>query len=137
MSLSPEMIRQVAEPSITKIADAFGGTAYVHFCSLDEHRFEHVYEGLADLPAVCAASSQFGFTYYAEHLEQLRGRLAIEAFYGGAFDFLTKSHGGFARWAREFVPRFKNESGLVLYFEMTSVDEARRIWEIWQKAHEI
>ncbi len=80
-------------------------------------------------------SSQFGFEYYANHVAELRGRLAVESFYGDAYSYVCGRHGSFAAWAREFVPRFKNESGLVLYMQVHSIDEGKRVWEQWQQAH--
>ena len=80
-------------------------------------------------------SSQFGFEYYQAHLESLRGRLAIESFYGDAYTYVCEKFGSFGDWAFDFVPRFKNESGLILYLWVPSLDLAVEIWETWQQAH--
>ena len=93
-------------------------------------------EALAELPDVAVVSSQFGFEFYAEHLHELRGRLAVESFYGDAYRYVCERCGSFAEWAREFVPRFKDASGLVLYCQVESVEEARAVWSAWERAHQ-
>ena len=113
-----------------------GARGHVHFCSLAHSRFEHLYGALAGLPNVAVVSSQFGFEFYAEHLHALRGRLAVEAFYGDAYRYVCERCGSFAEWAREFVPRFKDASGLVLYCQVDSVEEGRDVWSAWERAHQ-
>ena len=80
-------------------------------------------------------SSQFGFEYYEQHLDELRGRLAVESFYGDAYRYICEQFGSFADWANQFVPRHKNESGLVLYMQVSSVEEGEAVWVDWQNAH--
>ncbi|MCK5381950.1 MAG: hypothetical protein KAJ81_10785, partial [Candidatus Latescibacteria bacterium] len=123
INVSQAMIREFALPRIDRMAQAFGGRIYVHFCTLEKSRSEHVYEALAQASCVFAASSQFGFAYYEKNVDQLEGRLAIESLYGDGIDYLISKHGSFEDWAREFVPRFKDRSGLILYFEVQSVEE--------------
>ena len=65
----------------------------------------------------------------------LKGRLAIESFYGDGYPYVCKQHGTFRDWAEDFVPRFKNESGLVLYCQVDCVEEGRDVWAAWQQAH--
>ena len=136
INVSPDMIREFALPHIDQMAQAFGGRIYVHFCTLDKSPCEQVYDVLADDPRVFAASSQFGFEYYEENVDRLENRLAIESFYGDGMSYVIKKHGSFESWARDFVPRFKNRSGLVLYFEVGSVEEGKRLWDVWQSVHE-
>ena len=136
INVSQAMIREFALPRIDRMAQAFGGRIYVHFCTLEKSRSEHVYEALAQASCVFAASSQFGFAYYEKNVDQLEGRLAIESLYGDGIDSLIHKHGSFENWAREFVPRFKDRSGLILYFEVPSVEAGKTIWEVWQAAHE-
>ena len=90
---------------------------------------------VAELDDVTVVSSQFGFEYYEQHLEQLRGRLAVETFYGDAYGYVCSKFGSFANWANEFVPRFKDASGLVMYLSVSSVEEGRQVWAAWQEAH--
>lgn len=135
INISPDMIREFALPYFGRIAQAFTGQLCVHFCSLEKSRGEHVYETLIEDPCIFAASSQFGFEYYAQNVECLQGRLAIESFYGDAMSYVTNEYGSFEAWAMGFVRRFKDRSGLVLYCEVGSVDEGRHLWEIWQRAH--
>ena len=134
-NLSPKMIRQFCGPAYELVNEIWGGAGHVHCCSLENIRFEHLYGTLAEMPQVAVFSGQFGFEYYQEHLAELRGRLAIESFYGGAYDYVCKQYGSFRNWAREFVPRFKDESGLVLYCQVSSLEEGKEVWAIWQEAH--
>ncbi|MDP6449856.1 MAG: hypothetical protein QF773_03490 [Lentisphaeria bacterium] len=133
--LSPDMIAQFALPGIAEVLRLAGGSGYIHFCSLDQARYEQIYPVLRDCPDILAVSSQLAFEYYAVHLEELRGRLAVESLYAPGYGYVVERYGSFADWANDFVPRFKNESGLVLYFQVDSVDEGREIWEQWQAAH--
>ncbi|MFA5810659.1 MAG: hypothetical protein WC935_10075, partial [Thermoleophilia bacterium] len=135
VNLSPTMIKEFCLPAFAAVNDICGGCGHVHFCSLPHSRFEHIYPVLADSSEVTVLSSQFGFEYYQDHLDELRGRLAIESFYGDAYRYVCTKYGSFRDWAKEFVPRFKNESGLVLYCQVTSIEEARELWAVWEEAH--
>ena len=134
-NLSPEMIKRFCSPAFRRVNEICGGDGHIHFCSLPHSRFEHIYATLAEMPEVAVVSSQFGFEYYQTHLEELRNRLAVESFYGDAYSYVCEKHGSFKAWADDFVPRHKNESGLVLYMQASSVEEAKELWNIWQKAH--
>jgi hypothetical protein len=135
VNLSPEMIRRFCLPAVALVNRMCGGRGHVHFCSLPASRFEHLYPVLAEAPEVAVISSQLGFEYYADHLDVLRGRLAVEAFYGEAYRYVCQRYGSFRDWALEFVPRFKDESGLVHYNQVGSVEEGREVWAAWQEAH--
>lgn len=137
INISPDMIKQFVLPHIDRMAQAFGGLTYVHFCTLDKSRSEHVYPALADDRHVCAASSQFAFEYYEKNVDNLEHNLAIESLYGNGIEYVIDKYGSFEKWAVDFVPRFKNRSGLILYFEVDSIDEGKTLWEIWQKAHKL
>jgi hypothetical protein len=92
---------------------------------------------LLPVSEVKVVSSQFGFEYYEQHLDELRGRMAIESFYGeDAIEYVCQKYGSFRDWANYFVPRFKNESGLVLYFQVDSLEEGCEVWAAWQEAHQ-
>ena len=136
VNLSPTTIKEFFLPACNTVNNICGGRGHVHFCSLAHSRFEHIYPVLADSSEVMVVSSQFGFEYYQNHVHELRGRLAIESFYGDAYRYVCAKYGSFHDWANEFVPKFKNESGLVLYCQVASVDEGRELWAIWEKAHE-
>ena len=82
------------------------------------------------------ASTQFGFEYYEKNVDQLEGRLAVESFYGEGISYVVNKYGSFETWAKDFVPRFKHRSGLILYFNVDSVEEGKRCWEVWQAAHQ-
>ena len=135
VNLSPTMIKEFCLPAFAAVNDICSGCGHVHFCSLPDSRFEHIYPVLADSSEVTVLSSQFGFEYYQNHLEELRGHLAIESFYGDAHHYVCAKYGSFRNWANEFVPRFKNESGLVLYFQVASLDEGKELWAMWEEAH--
>jgi hypothetical protein len=90
---------------------------------------------LAGSPEVAVASTQFGFEYYETHLNELRRRLAVESFYGDALSYVRNRYGSFKEWANDFVPRFKNESGLVLYCQVDSIKEGMDMWNVWKEAH--
>ena len=135
VNLSPAQISAFVVPHLETIARALG-PATVHFCTLPQHRADQVFAPLSRSPLISTASTQFGFEYYEAHLDELRGRLSIEAFYGEAHDYVCERFGSFGEWAFEFVPRFKNESGLVLYFQVPDVDTGREYWEIWEEAHQ-
>jgi hypothetical protein len=137
VNISAPMIREFCLPAIAKVNYLCGGRGHIHFCSLPRSRFPHVYPVLASATEVAVVSSQFAFEYYAEHLDELRGRLAVEAFYGDALNYVRQAYGSFRHWAREFVPRFKNESGLVLYCQVNSLEEGQELWSSWQEAHQI
>ncbi len=135
VNLSPTLIRRHCLPVFGLVNDLCGGRGHVHFCSLENSRFEHIYPALANTAEVAVVSSQFGFEFYENRLDELRGRLAVESFYGGAYAYVCRTFGSFRDWARDFVRRFRNESGLVLYFQVTSVEEGKRVWAAWQEAH--
>ena len=134
INLSPAMIAEFVVTHIETVAKALG-PATVHFCTLPEHRADHVFEPLAGSSYIQMASSQFAFEYYDAHLDKLRGRLAIESFYGDAYEYICEKHGSFRDWAFDFVPRFRNESGLILYFWVPSLELGEELWATWQEAH--
>ena len=134
INLSPAHIAEFAVPYIERVARELGPST-VHFCTLPERRADHVFAPLAASKLITTASSQFAFEYFERHLAELRGRLSIEAFYGAAYAYVCDKYGSFRDWAFDFVPRFKDESGLVLYFEVSSVEEGREVWAVWQEAH--
>ena len=133
--LSPDMIKTFAVPYIETLARQLGPTT-VHFCTLAQRRCDHVFEALADSPHIDMASSQFAFEYYESNVDRLQHKLAIEALYGGGRSYVIEKHGSFEDWARGFVPRFKKKSGLILYLEVSSLEEGKEFWQIWQKAHD-
>lgn len=135
INLSPDMITEFAVPYIETIAKQLG-PATVHFCTLTERRADHVFEPLAASPHIVMGSSQFGFEYYEKNVDQLEGRLAVESLYGKGISYVINKYGSFEKWAKYFVPRFKHRSGLILYFEVGSVEEGKRYWETWQAVHE-
>ena len=135
VNLSPAMIEEFCLPAFACVNRLCGGRGHVHFCSLPHSRFEHIYSALLDMPEVAVVSSQFGFEYYEQHVDELRGRLAVESFYGDAYPYVQQKHGSFKDWADDFVPRFKNESGLVLYCQAQSVEEGQGLWAAWDEAH--
>lgn len=135
VSLSPGMINDFCVPACAAVNRLCPGRGHIHFCSLPHSRFEHIYGALTDVPEVAVVSSQFGFEYYAQHVDELRGRLAVESFYGDAYGYVCEKHSSFRDWADAFVPRFKNESGLALYCQVPSVEEGRDLWAIWKEAH--
>ena len=134
-SISRAMIHSFCAPTYHRVNELFGGRGHIHFCSLPHSRFEHIYPALAKEQEVDVVSSQFGFEYYAAHLDELRGRLAVESFYGEACSYVCREYGSFPAWAQDFVPRFKNESGLLLYTQVSSIDEGRAMWQVWEDAH--
>jgi hypothetical protein len=136
VNLSPDMIRRFALPAYDTVNNLCGGRGHIHFCSLPHSRFEHIHPVLAASSQVQVLSSQFGFEYYQDHLDELRGRLAIESFYGDAYRYVRAKYGSFRDWANAFVPRYKNESGLVLYCQVESIEEGRELWAAWEEAHE-
>lgn len=135
VNLSPDMIRDFCIPTYRRTCEAFPGRGHVHFCTLAHSRFDHVFPVFAQSEDVAVVSTQFGIDYYQDHLDELRGRLAVEAFYGDACADICKRHGSFAAWADDFVPRFKGESGLVMYLAAGDVEEGHRVWAAWQDAH--
>ncbi len=135
INLSPEHISEFVVPYLEIIARKLG-PATVHFCTLPHRRADQVFAPLARSPWISTASSQFAFEYYAQHVSELRGHLSIESLYGAARSYLQERYGSFRAWARDFVPRYKDESGLVLYvFDVRSVEEGRELWAVWQEAH--
>gem|GEM_PF-1979561 len=135
VNLSPELIRTFCLPAFREVNRRCGGRGHIHFCSLPHSRFEFIYPVLTEAADVAVVSSQFGFEYYEQHLDALRGRLAVECFYGDAVADIASRPGGFRDWAFDFVPRFKNSSGLVMYCWVESVAEAQMLWETWDAAH--
>jgi len=134
--LSPSMIQQFCAPAFARVNHLSHGQGHIHFCSLPHSRYPHVYPALTTMPEVAVVSSQFAFEYYAQHLADLRGRLAVESFYGGdAYAYVCDEYGSFRAWANDFVPRFKHQSGLVLYVQVSSIGEGQELWTIWQEAH--
>ena len=135
ISLSPDIITEFVVPHIETIARELG-PATVHFCTVAEHRADQVFEPLAASSHIPMASSQFAFEYYEAHFNELRGRLAIESFYGDAYEYICEKYGSFRDWAFDFVPRFRNESGLILYFWVRSLELGKELWATWQEAHD-
>ena len=121
INLSPAHTSAFAVPHLETIARELG-PATVHFCTLPEHRADQLFEPLAQSLLISTASTQFGFEYYAEHVD--------------AHDYVCQTFGSFRDWAFEFVPQFKNRSGLVLYFQVPDVDTGREYWDIWREAHQ-
>ena len=136
VSISPAMIREFCLPVFALVNRLCGGQGHIHFCSLAHSRFEHIYSALTAAEDVAVVSSQFGFEYYEGHVNELRGRLAVESFYGDAYRYVCQKYGSFQEWADYFVPRFKDESGLVLYCQVDSVEEGQELWAAWRRAHE-
>ena len=134
-NISKEMILEFCTGAYHRVSRMFGGSGHIHFCSLIDSRFEHIYPALAEMKDVKVVSSQFGFEYYEQHLDELRGRLAVESFYGDAYRYVCERFGDFGKWANKFVPRYKSESGLVLYMQVSSVEEGKEVWAAWQRAH--
>jgi hypothetical protein len=135
VNLSPSLIREFCFPAFACVNHLGGGRGHVHFCTLEHRREEFIYPLLAETSEVAVASTQFGFEYYAAHLNELRGRLAIESFYGDAVRYVRNQYGSFKAWANDFVPRFQNESGLVLYCQVASIQEGLDMWNAWKEAH--
>ena len=50
--------------------------------------------------------------------------------------YICQKYGSFRDWANYFAPRFKNKSGLVLYFQVDSLEEGHEVWAAWQEAHQ-
>jgi hypothetical protein len=134
ISLSPAHVAEFAVPYTELVARQLGPST-VHFCTLPDRRADHVFPPLAASEWISTASSQFAFEYYERHVAELRGRLSIEALYGEGHSYVCGKYGAFRDWAFEFVPRFKDTSGLVLYFEVPSVEAGREVWATWQEAH--
>ena len=134
--LSPGMISEFAIGHIETVAKQLGPTT-LHFCTLADRRSNHVFAPLAESEHIPMVSSQFAFEFYQDNLESLRGQLAIESFYGQAYKYVCDKFGSFGNWAYDFVPRFKNESGLILYFEVPSIEKGKALWDVWQQAHQI
>ena len=136
VSLSPSLIREFCFPAFARVNHFCGGRGHIHFCTLEHRREEFIYPLLAETSEVAVASTQFGFEYYEAHLNELRGRLAVESFYGGdAYRYVCRKYGSFRNWAEQFVPRFKNESGLVLYCQVDSIEDGLDMWNTWKEAH--
>ena len=135
VNLSPQMIRDFCTPTYRRTCDELPGRGHVHFCTLAHSRFDYVFPVFAESDDVAVTSTQFGVEYYAGHLDQLRGRVAVEAFYGDAYADVCDQHGSFAAWADDFVPRFKDQSGLVMYMAVPTVELGRRVYQTWQQAH--
>ncbi len=136
VNLSPAMICKFCLPGFALVNQLASGRGHIHFCSLPHERYEHIYPVLEQAREVVVISSQFGFEYYEQHVGDLRGRLAVESFYAPAYQYVCQKYGSFRDWANDFVPRFKDESGLVLYFQVDSVEEGQEIWAAWQDAHQ-
>jgi hypothetical protein len=135
VNLSPSLIRGFCFPAFARVNRLCGGKGHIHFCTLEHRREEFIYPLLAGSPEVAVASTQFGFEYYETHLNELRRRLAVESFYGDALSYVRNRYGSFKEWANDFVPRFKNESGLVLYCQVDSIKEGMDMWNVWKEAH--
>ncbi len=135
INLSPDMIEQFCLPVYAKCRRAFSAVGHIHFCTLEHSRYDHMFPVLARSEDVSIVSTQFGHEYYAEHLDELRGRLAVESFYGDGYPAVCRQYGTFKHWADEFVPRFKDESGLVMYCQVQSVAEGEQVWADWCAAH--
>ncbi|MDP6153639.1 MAG: hypothetical protein QF785_09705 [Phycisphaeraceae bacterium] len=134
INLSANHIREFAVPHLETVARELG-PATLHSCTLPHRRADHVFDAVADSGLISTASNQFGFEYYADHVQELRGRVSIEAFYEDVYSYVTQTFGSFREWACDLVPRFNEASGLVLYMQVSDVEEGRELWPDWEEAH--
>jgi hypothetical protein len=130
INLSPEMIKRFVVPCYEKIALSFGCDVEIHFCSTTKLMGEQIIEGLLECEQITGMSTQMGTVHYANNLGKIKGRLAVEAGYGDAVPYFTQTHGSFKNWAKE-IKQYSQDSGLVLYTEVSSVDEGKKLLDDW------
>lgn len=103
LNLSPALLREFVLPSWKKLADAFGGPVYNHYCSTYASRGLHLFDAIWDCPHVAGLSTQVGVEYYQENYERLKDRIMIESGYTGAstFDYFATAKTA-EEWAASF-----------------------------------
>ncbi|MGE5613152.1 MAG: uroporphyrinogen decarboxylase family protein [Bacillota bacterium] len=84
INLSPDLLREFVLPQWKKLADAFGGPVYPHYCSTHTSKGLHLFKVLGECPWVAGLSTQIGVEYYIENYNELYGRFLIESGYTGA-----------------------------------------------------
>ena len=132
INLRPELIEEFAIPYYRQIARAFGGRVLIHCCSMPQFRCDHVIATLSQHPEiVLGVSTQLGAEYYLAHQAELKGCFGIEAGYGVGISSYKESYGSFRCWAEYLARARQSNSGLVLYTEVETVEEARHMWQEW------
>ncbi|MDO8685976.1 MAG: uroporphyrinogen decarboxylase family protein [Clostridiales bacterium] len=131
INLSEEMIREFVIPYYKKIAKSFGCKIEIHFCSVNKPIGEQVLKGFLDCDGVVGISTQLGTILYEKYLENIRGKLSIEAGYGDALKYHINQYGGIKNWMLKLKESFRRESGLILYTTAGSIEEGKRLLEEW------
>ena len=133
MNLSPSMIREFAVPYFRRIAREFGRTL-VHYCSTPSNTGEHVLHALLDEECVLGVCTQLGISFHREMRGCLEGSLALGSGYGDSIQWCCGEHGGLEGWAGSLVDSAEPTAGLVLHTEVESLEDARRMWDVWCRA---
>ncbi|NPV06486.1 MAG: hypothetical protein HPY83_00810 [Anaerolineae bacterium] len=135
INLRPEFIEEFVVPYYAQIGRAFGGRVLLHFCSMPHTPGGHVVEVLRRHPDVFSGvSTQLGVQHYLAQQDGLRGILGVEAGYGVGISSYRVEYGSFAAWAEHLARRAPLRTGLVLYTEVRTLEEAQTMWQDWLAA---
>ncbi len=131
INLSPELIKEFVIPYYDKIARAFNCSIEVHFCTMPASLGEQILDGLLDSQNIKGISTQLGTLHYEKNLMKIKNKLSVEAAYGHGLSYFSEKYGNFKNWASYIKMHFSNTSGLVLYTEVSSVEEGKRMLDEW------
>lgn len=134
INLSPDMLKEFVLPAYDLMAKEFGCSFEIHCCSMPTSMVGHLVDAFLDCDTVKGISSQLGTVHYLDRLEDMKGRLSMEAGYGHGFSHFAETYGSLESWLREAKAAAAKASGLTLYSEVHSKEEAKRIMEIWKNA---
>lgn len=120
INLSPAILREFVLPRWEKLADAFGGPVYTHYCSTYASKGLHLFDAVWDCPYVAGLSTQVGVEYYRENYDTIKDRFVIESGYTGEntpnyFDTVNSAD----EWAASFS-QVGYKSGMLLSYTARS-----------------
>ena len=119
----------IDKPCVTVMAAGMGGDSYGHWHFADDGKRKTMKHDEHKPP------------YRVPSMDEVRAipwnGLTVASTFSGAGGSCTgyRMAGYRVLWANEFVPRYKNESGLVLYMQASSVEEGKELWAAWQESH--
>jgi hypothetical protein len=150
VNLSPAWIRRFCYPVFEKLAGSFGGVL-VHYCPSPSARYYHVMKPVLECPHVLGVCTSGGVDYFEDERNPLRlsegktlvgecdlrlddGAVAASAS-TNVNQFRMRRAGEFAAWLSSDFMRlsFEGRRGLILRTAVSSVEEGRRLYELWNR----
>jgi hypothetical protein len=138
INLRPPLVDEFVMPYYEQIGKAFGGRIVTHCCSMPTFGPFAQFDVLRrHSTTMLGASSQLGCEYYLKNQDELKAQqFGIEAGYGVGISRYKESYGSFRNWARYLAGARKWNTGLALYTEVGTVEEAQSMWRDWLEAQQ-